>query len=447
MKKIIALLLVLAMALSLAACGGSSTPATTEAPKADAPAVEAPKDEAPAAEPVELDVVIAQYGSHTAEWWKQFEADFEAANQDINLNIEVISWNDITAQISSRIQTGEQPDILNISPFSTYVEDDLLVPAEDYVSETVKNNIIPSFYAANTVDDTVWALPILASVRCMLVNTDILAQAGVDKIPSTWDEILAACEAVKQNCPGVTPWGLDISTDEGQAAFSYYSWNFGGGYVDENNDWALNSAENVEALEFIKTLYNSGYCNANPTTDTRYPLQDAFSAGKMAMLLAPMNAVSSDSTINYEFASFPTSSSDVAPASMGVSDQFMVFRKDDSKNEEARLAACTKFFDAFYELETYAGYMVYEGFLPATLDAGEYLATNADKHLDDEGNPGDNDYFALFCPMAAGAKFYPEAKLEWIDVKFGVIDAEQQVCEGLTTAQEALDALQAKVAG
>ena len=42
MKKILAMLLVLAMALSLVACGGSSAPAATEAPKADAPAAEAP---------------------------------------------------------------------------------------------------------------------------------------------------------------------------------------------------------------------------------------------------------------------------------------------------------------------------------------------------------------------------------------------------------------------
>ena len=41
MKKIIALLLVLAMALSLVACGAKSEPAATEAPKADAPAAEA----------------------------------------------------------------------------------------------------------------------------------------------------------------------------------------------------------------------------------------------------------------------------------------------------------------------------------------------------------------------------------------------------------------------
>ena len=49
MKKLFALLLALAMVLSLAACGGSSAPAT-EAPAADAPATEAPAVEMTAAE-------------------------------------------------------------------------------------------------------------------------------------------------------------------------------------------------------------------------------------------------------------------------------------------------------------------------------------------------------------------------------------------------------------
>ena len=48
MKKLFALLLALVMVLSMTACGGSSAPAATEAPKADAPATEAPKAETPA---------------------------------------------------------------------------------------------------------------------------------------------------------------------------------------------------------------------------------------------------------------------------------------------------------------------------------------------------------------------------------------------------------------
>ena len=45
MKKLFALLLAVAMVLSLAACGGNSAPAATEAPAADAPAADAPAAE------------------------------------------------------------------------------------------------------------------------------------------------------------------------------------------------------------------------------------------------------------------------------------------------------------------------------------------------------------------------------------------------------------------
>ena len=53
MKKIVSLLLVLAMMLSLVACGGKSEPAATEAPAAEAPA--APAAPAETAAPVEID--------------------------------------------------------------------------------------------------------------------------------------------------------------------------------------------------------------------------------------------------------------------------------------------------------------------------------------------------------------------------------------------------------
>ena len=75
MKKFMALLLALAMVLSMAACGGSSAPAATEAPKADAPAAtEAPKAEAPAATeaPAEYRVaMVTDYGDITDQSFNQ----------------------------------------------------------------------------------------------------------------------------------------------------------------------------------------------------------------------------------------------------------------------------------------------------------------------------------------------------------------------------------------
>jgi len=382
------------------------------------------------------------YGNYTKEWWTEFEANFEAANPAIDLNIEIVSWNDIYSVVTTRISTGEQPDILNISGFADYVADDLLMPAEEYTSAAVKAQIIPSFWNSNEMDGTVWALPILASCRALFYNVDLLNAAGITSAPKTWDDVLAACEAIRAtHGSSVTPWALDISTDEGQAAFSYYSWNFGGGYVDAAGNWKLDSAENVQAVEYIKKLIDSGYVNAGPYTDTRYPLQDGFSAGTVAMMIGPMNMVSADSTVNYGVADIPGKG-----IGLGVCDQLMVFKDAKAADQAARTAAISKFFDAFYECETYSDYMVFEGFLPATLDGSDYLAKNAEKHtVGGSTKTGDSEYFATFCAVLPTCQFYPMQKPEWMDVRNGVIDVEQKVGQGLISAKDALSALQAQV--
>ena len=316
------------------------------------------------------------------------------------------------------------------------------MPAEEYTSAAVKAQIIPSFWNSNEMDGTVWALPILASCRALFYNVDLLNAAGITSAPKTWDDVLAACEAIRAtHGSSVTPWALDISTDEGQAAFSYYSWNFGGGYVDAAGNWKLDSAENVQAVEYIKKLIDSGYVNAGPYTDTRYPLQDGFSAGTVAMMIGPMNMVSADSTVNYGVADIPGKG-----VGLGVCDQLMVFKDAKAADQAARTAAISKFFDAFYECETYSDYMVFEGFLPATLDGSDYLAKNAEKHtVGGSTKTGDSEYFATFCAVLPTCQFYPMQKAEWMDVRNGVIDVEQKVGQGLISAKDALSALQAQV--
>ena len=156
-------------------------------------------------------------------------------------------------------------------------------------------------------------------------SVDLLKEAGIENPPTTWDEVLTACKAVQDKFgKDIVPWGLDISTDEGQAAFSYYTWNFGGGFVDDEGNWALNSKENVEAVEYIKSLIDGGYCNSAPFTDTRYPLQDAFSAGTLAMMIGPMNMVAADSKVNYVAADLPGEK-----VALGVCDQLMAFKDEE----------------------------------------------------------------------------------------------------------------------
>ena len=76
MKKILALLLVLAMALGMVACGGNSAPAATEAPAAEAPtATEAPaapaETEAPAAAEITKVALVTDVGTIDDESFNQ----------------------------------------------------------------------------------------------------------------------------------------------------------------------------------------------------------------------------------------------------------------------------------------------------------------------------------------------------------------------------------------
>ncbi len=423
MKKFFALLLTLVLALSVVAC---AAPAAEEA----APAPEAAEEAA--AEKVELKVIAAQYGPNTSAWWADFVEKFNAANENINLVVDVVAWADIYTVVNTRIANGDAPDLLNIDVFADYVADDLLLPAEEWVSAETYAKFYPQFIEQSVVDGVVWAVPDLASARAMYYNSDILAAAGVE-VPTTWAELQAACEAIKAYDSEIYPWGIDMTTDEGQACFAYYAWTNGGGFVDAEGNWTLNSAENVEAVKYSTGLVAAGLTNTAPATESRYDLQELFAAGKLAMMIGPNQissyVASSENPINFGVASIPANEGK-ATSSVGVMDRFMCF---DNGYTEAEMAAIKLFIDTFYDDEPYAEWVMMEDFLPATTTGGDIMvAANPDS--------------AAWLDVVGSAQFYPTAKAEWADVKQGVIDVQQNVLLG-GDAQELLDALQAQIAG
>lgn len=390
---------------------------------------------------ITLDVIICQYGNNTNDWFtgagiegKNFVQLFEEANPGIKLNLEVVSWNDVYTVVSTRISNNNAPDILNLDTFADYATEGLLLPVKDYCPEELFNDFFPSFIQQSVIDDTVWAVPDLASARAMYYNKDMFEEVGIE-VPTTWAELEDACQAILDFYDGsVYPWGIDMTTDEGQAAFSYYAWNNNGGFVDENNEWALNSPANVEALQFAIGLYEKGYTNPSPATQTRYDLQDMFGAGKMAMVIAPNQLptylTEKGYSINFGTAALPHNEGAEGGAT-GIMDRIMAFKDDAYPDQAARNAAIGKFLAFFYSSEMYTGWVSMEGFLPAVSSAVSYLV---------EADPS----FEAWLSVLDSCQFYPTAKAEWIDVKQGVIEVEQNALLG-GDIQALLDELQAKL--
>lgn len=437
MKKILALLLALVMVFALCACG-QKAPAESQAPaEGEAPA------EAPAGDEIVLDVIICQYGPNTENWFHgdgmdgtNFVDKFEAENPGIKLNLDVVSWNDVYTEVDTRIASGQTPDILNIDVFANYANEGLLEPVSQYCPDELFNDFFPSFIEQSVIDDTVWAVPDLASARALYYNVDMFEEVGIEP-PTTWAELEDACQAIIDFYDGeVYPWGIDMTTDEGQAAFAYYTWGNGGGFVNDAGEWALNSAENTEAIEFALGLVEKGYTNPNPETQTRYDLQDMFAAGKMAMVIAPNSlptyVADKGGSINMATASIPANEGKTS-ASVGVMDRIMAFKDESAPDQAARDEAIGKFLTFFYNPENYVGWVSMEGFLPAVNSAVEALVAS-------------DPSFEAWLDVLGSCKFYPTAMGEWDAVKQGVIKVEQDALTG-ASVQDGLDALQTEVAG
>ena len=392
---------------------------------------------------VELDVIICQYGPNTNDWFlgsgmdgSNFVEKFEAENPDIKLNLDVVSWNDVYTEVDTRIASDNAPDILNIDVFANYANDGLLLPVSDYCPDDLYEDFFPSFIEQSVIDDTVWAVPDLASARALFCNADIFEEVGID-YPTTWSELEDACQAIIDFYDGeVYSWGIDMTTDEGQAAFAYYTWGNGGGFVDENGDWAVNSPENVEAIQYALDLIDAGYTNPNPATQTRYDLQDMFAAGKLAMVIAPNQlptyVADKGGEINMVTVNIPAADGKES-SSVGVMDRVMAFKDDTAEDQDARNEAIGKFLKFFYDPENYVGWVSMEGFLPAVNSAVESLV---------EADPS----FEAWLDVLGGCQFYPTAKAEWDQVKQGVIAAEQNALTG-SSIQDELDALQESLEG
>lgn len=422
MKKILTVLITLCMLLTLAGCGEKKEEAA-----------------APAADEITLDVIICQYGPNTQEWFlgsgmngTNFVDKFEAENPGVKLNLEVVSWNDVYTVVDTRIASGQAPDILNIDVFANYANEGLLMPVKDYCPDELYKDFFPSFIDQSVIDGTVWAVPDLASARAMYYNVDIFNELGLEP-PTTWAELEEVSQAIIDKYDGeVYPWGIDMTTDEGQAAFAYYTWGNGGGFVDANNEWAVNSEANVEAIEYAVGLVKDGYTNPNPETQTRYDLQDMFAAGKLAMCIAPNSmptyCADKNSTVNMATAAIPANEGKTS-SSVGVMDRVMAFKDDAAPDQAARNEAIGKFLTFFYNPENYVGWVSMEGFLPAVNSAVSALVAS-------------DASFGAWLDVLASCQFYPTAKAEWDQVKQGTIAAEQAVLAG-GDAKTELDKLQA----
>ena len=217
-------LLVGALALIVAACGGAAaTP--TPAPATPAPATETPATPAPAT-PVPLSGtvrVLIHQNPPFVDFMNAFNTKFEAAHPGVKVEMEVVNANDLAAKAQTRL-TAQDVDVIDIFAFDKAVqpfmknveapgwqkliEAGLLMDLTDQAF--VQNYDAGSVADAGSFDGKVYAVNLgRVGYSGLYYNKDLFAANNV-AVPTTWSELVAACQTFKAaNIGCMTAGGKD----------------------------------------------------------------------------------------------------------------------------------------------------------------------------------------------------------------------------------------------
>ena len=288
LKRILALAMAAAMALSITACGGGdeSTPSGSQ-----------PSGSQPSGGAVTLTVASFNIGGFTdsAAWEPIIEA-FNAQNPDVTIEILPVTYQDGDQQLANLIAGGNAPDIVFEGPeriIGNYANEGLLVDLSDLWEGVT--DIPESISSVSQLDGTYYMYPLSVAAHCMAINYEAFEAAGalqyIDEETRTWttDDFVAACEALKAAMDAGTITMAETGIiycgaqggDQGTRALvnNLYSDYY---VTEDGSSYNANSANNVKALELLQGMVDEGTMGVSTSYAAADELQ-AFANGTCAM--------------------------------------------------------------------------------------------------------------------------------------------------------------------
>lgn len=321
MKKVLALVLTTYLLLVLlAGCSSSNTTkesttnsSTTDQQKSETTKSETTKPDKPQLK--ELTAWLPPFGSDPdgamdKETWEKIVAPF-TEETGVNVNIQIIPWGSYEEKYLTAISTGNGPDVgyMYMEMISDYINMGALEPFDSYITDEQKDNFL--HLDKGLINGKQYALPVVAGVaRIFAYNKDILADSGIDTVPTTWNEFIEIAQKVKTDTDGdgkddryafLQAWN-SASIGALNNNFYPYLWQAGGDIFNDDGTFALNSPEGLEATQFIYDLrHKYGITSEISTSLTTKDVTNNFVDGKVAFAIIDTKGIKKAENINWGY--------------------------------------------------------------------------------------------------------------------------------------------------
>ena len=217
-------------------------------------------------------------------------AAFEAANSDINVEIETRpGGGDGDNLVKTRLSTGEMTDVFDYnsgSLFQAIGPETNLVPVTD---ESWQADVDEAFKSVVSAGDQVYGAPFgFITGGGIFYNVPLFEELGLE-VPNTWDEFMANNEKIKAQADGVAPveqsfadtWTAQIIVLVNNHNVVAANPNFAEDYTNNKAKFAT-TPEALAGFEYMQELNEAGDLNEDYASATFTDALAAVATGKAA---------------------------------------------------------------------------------------------------------------------------------------------------------------------
>ena len=267
-KKLLALLLALAMVLSLAACGGGNNkpannnpaPSDTKEPAEDNKTPDPAPADPSGGEAAEITLWAYPVGGWGTEDNVKPLLEAFTAETGINVKLEYLAYADGDDKVNTALTAGGAPDLILEGPerlVANWGANGYMVDLSDLIDDTDKSEINAAALAACTNDDgAVYEYPMVITAHCMGINLDAFKAAGADQYLDlenhTWstEDFINAVDALYAHF-GDTVGAVYCKGQGGdQGTRALINNMYGGTFTNaEHTSYTWDDPKNVQAIE------------------------------------------------------------------------------------------------------------------------------------------------------------------------------------------------------
>lgn len=247
MKRLLAVLSVLFLAIFISACSSSEQDENSKGKDTE--------QQAKSSEPVEIQLAIEATGDIPQEFQKQIDR-FNEKNENITVKIRTFSGGDSYNQaLMGQVAGGVAPDIFLLDGgqrTQTFANANAILALDDLVanSDLDFNNFQETLVNAFKVNDKLYGVPKDYNTTALFYHKDLLEEKGIEP-PTTWAELKdAAKKLTKEDQYG---FGMNPQINY----FLPFVESAGAKIINENgvDKEALKSQEHQEALQLMVDMF------------------------------------------------------------------------------------------------------------------------------------------------------------------------------------------------